>query len=315
LVSLQSGDDDLHDTVSGVLSDLALANGLVPPGTPSLSQSPRVFERAVLDALTDGQARHGAYSLGFNLDVLGRSAQSLRERLSPEHARLLRALGSDFLQRVSAASVPGASGDQTASSPMASHLHSLTQAHDALEHLGMQLAAVTGAQTDRMTRDPGWRLLTAGRLIERLTGYAGILKAFCDNKALHQAQGFDLLLDLFDSTITFRARFQRRLEIPALLAMLVMDETNPRALACVVRRLRTELIKLPVRDGSHADMLALLPQEGVGVSLAELCDPQSGGQAVLDMLTRLIDAGWRLSDEVGRRYFAHAEPTDSMVSA
>jgi hypothetical protein len=62
-------------------------------------------------------------------------------------------------------------------------------------------------------------------------------------------------------------------------------------------------------------MLALLPQEGVGVSLAELCDPQSGGQAVLDMLTRLIDAGWRLSDEVGRRYFAHAEPTDSMVSA
>jgi uncharacterized alpha-E superfamily protein len=30
------------------------------------------------------------------------------------------------------------------------------------------LAAITGAQTDRMTRDDGWRLLSIGRHIERL---------------------------------------------------------------------------------------------------------------------------------------------------
>jgi uncharacterized alpha-E superfamily protein len=30
------------------------------------------------------------------------------------------------------------------------------------------LAAITGAQTDRMTRDDGWRLLSVGRQIERL---------------------------------------------------------------------------------------------------------------------------------------------------
>jgi uncharacterized alpha-E superfamily protein len=152
-------------------------------------------------------------------------------------------------------------------------------------------------------------------LIERLTGYASLLKAFWVHKALQQPQGFDLVLDLFDSTITFRARFQRRLEVPALLALLVLDETNPRALACVLRRLRNELVKLPVRGGSHEDLLALLPHEGVGASLAELCDDETGARAVLTMLDRLADAGWRLSDEVGRRYFAHAEPTDSMVSA
>ena len=66
---------------------------------------------------------------------------------------------------------------------------------------------------------------------------------------------------------------------------------------------------------SHDGLLALLPHEGVGVSLTELCDPEKGHAAVLSMLNRLIEAGWRLSDEVGRRYFAHAEPTDSMVSA
>jgi uncharacterized alpha-E superfamily protein len=30
------------------------------------------------------------------------------------------------------------------------------------------LAALTGAQTDRMSRDDGWRLLSIGRHIERL---------------------------------------------------------------------------------------------------------------------------------------------------
>jgi uncharacterized alpha-E superfamily protein len=183
-----------------------------------------------------------------------------------------------------------------------------------LDHVGIQLVAVTGAQTDRMTRDPGWRLLTVGRLIERLVGYAGILQAFFEHRALVSPEAFDQLLDLFDSTITFRARFQRRLEVPAVLALLVMDESNPRALACVLRRLRTELGKLPVRADAQDDWLSMLPAEGVGVPLDVLSDPETGQQAVIDLLQALIDLGWRLSDEVGRRYFAHAEPTDSMVS-
>jgi len=330
LVSLQSSDDDAHDTVTRALSDLALASGVVPPGTPSLGKSPRVFERAALDALPDASAKHGAYSLGYNLASLDRSAQMLRERLSPEHARLLRSLGSDFQQRLHVAAHPLPEDDESDHDEVdtdddedddrnevkpSNGLHSFTMAHEALEHLAMQLTAVTGAQTDRMTRDPGWRLLTVGRLIERLTGYAAILRAFWVNDALSHPQGFDQLLDLFDSAITFRARFQRRLEVPALLALLVMDETNPRALACVLRRLRTELVKLPARGSSHDGMLALLPHEGVGVSLADLCAPETSQAAVLAMLNRLIDAGWLLSDEVGRRYFAHAEPTDSMVSA
>jgi uncharacterized circularly permuted ATP-grasp superfamily protein/uncharacterized alpha-E superfamily protein len=334
LVGLQASDDEMHDTVSRVMSELAEAHGLVAHGTPSLSQSPRVFERAALDALVDSEGRHGACSLGFNLVALERAAQSLRERLSPEHARLLRAMSGDFHQRLKTARAPvaderdggadeGEGEDESkddgkhdrAGQPHANRGMGLLMATSAFEHLSMQLAAVTGAQSDRMIRDPGWRLLTVGRLIERLSGYANILKIFWTSDALCQAQGFDLVLDLFDSTITFRARFQRRLELPALLAMLVMDETNPRAMACMLRRLRAEILKLPTRGGTHDDLLALLPQEGVGVSLADLCAPEGGREAVLAMLDRLVDAGWRLSDEVGRRYFAHAERTDSTVSA
>ena len=177
------------------------------------------------------------------------------------------------------------------------------------------MAAVTGAQTDRMTRDDGWRLLTVGRLVERLSGYSRFLQAFVTHGAWQSPAGFDLLLMLFDSKITFRARFQRRLEWPALVATLITDEANPRALACVLRRLRTELVKLPDQAGPLTGLLDLLPQNDVGVPLTELIQAGSGPKAVLALTHRLGDAAWRLSDELGLRYFAHAEPNEQTMSA
>jgi hypothetical protein len=41
--------------------------------------------------------------------------------------------------------------------------------------------------------------------------------------------GFALLLGLFDSTITYRAQFQARREVPPLLHLLAMDTDNPRS--------------------------------------------------------------------------------------
>ena len=305
LISLRAEDDEPEQSLLQALSTLGVQFGMVPHGTPPLDKLGRVFERVALDALGDAHAGQGACSLAFNLAELTRTAQALRERLSPAHARLLRAMATDFQQALgrSAQIDPGALAAR------------VSTVQDALAHLSVQLGAVTGAQSDRMTRDAGWRLLTVGRLLERLIGHVHILKAFWLNGALQHPQGFDQALEMFDSTITFRARFQRRLEVPALVALLVMDESNPRALACVVRRLRTELGKLPERAGAPSDLLALLPPLGVGATLASLCDPVSGHGAVLALLDQLLDAGWRLSDEVGRLYFAHAESTDSMVSA
>ena len=67
------------------------------------------------------------------------------------------------------------------------------------DRLALQLAAVTGAQTDRMTRDHGWRLLTVGRLLERLIGMSARLRRFVEAQALTSVAGIELLLELFDS--------------------------------------------------------------------------------------------------------------------
>jgi uncharacterized alpha-E superfamily protein len=194
-------------------------------------------------------------------------------------------------------------------------LPTLPQVLPALDLLALQLAAVTGAQTDRMTRDHGWRLLTVGRLIERLIGLTKRLQAFLDSGALQTAAGIDLLLELFDSAITFRARYQRHEDLLAITDLLVLDTANPRAFGGVLRRLRTELRKLPGSAASLEPLLARLPAEGAGITLESLRGASDLQIALsLDGLcNRLGEAAGSLADEIGTRFFILAHGQDQRV--
>jgi uncharacterized alpha-E superfamily protein len=55
----------------------------------------------------------------------------------------------------------------------------------------------------------------------------------CRRRRWAARAGIELLLELFDSAITFRARYQRHDDLLALTDLLVLDSANPRALpAC-----------------------------------------------------------------------------------
>lgn len=273
------------------LTSLCMQQGLIPWGAQPLSV--KAFEHALLSRLGDTQAGAG---IALNLNALASSAGQLRDRLSPDHWRLVLAAKERFLREVRISGKD--QGDR-----------SRVRAEAVLQHLGMQLSAITGAQADRMTRDDGWRLLTIGRQTERLSAMALALQAlFADNAVMHEA-GFALLLDIFDSTITYRAYYQSRQEIPVLLNLLVLDRDNPRSLACIVGRLREELARFP--DSAHLnsdDLIALLPGPLLEITLPELCarDAENHYAAVLELASRLNGVASRLSDEIGRRYFSHA---------
>jgi hypothetical protein len=81
----------------------------------------------------------------------------------------------------------------------------------------------------------------------------------------------------------------------------------------VLRRLRTEIAKLPGGRATADALLALLPAKGAGVELSALCHaaPDIDDIVVDDALVcaladRLGAAGEALSDNTGRRYFALA---------
>ncbi|HPB76310.1 MAG TPA: alpha-E domain-containing protein, partial [Chromatiaceae bacterium] len=129
------------------------------------------------------------------------------------------------------------------------------------------------------------------------------------------------LLELFDSTITFRARYQGHEDLLALADLLVLDDTNPRAFAGVLRRLRTELSKLPgaggvtgsaangADEGGPTSLVARLPAAGVGITLEDLRDVDDVALASFlgDLARDLRERALSLAEEIGHRYFALAD--------
>jgi uncharacterized circularly permuted ATP-grasp superfamily protein/uncharacterized alpha-E superfamily protein len=296
-LSYLSRDDAMPETFLGAIETLCVGRGLVPEEVAPPALSPRVFERALIAALADTK---DVPSVGFDVRALGHAAGQIRDRLSPAHWRLILAAGDDLfaeLGEIEPASLTPADATR------------------ALEHLGTQLTAITGAQTDRMTRDDGWRLMTIGRQIERLSTMSVTIGMLFSGDAISSEEGFDLLLELFDSIITYRAHYQRRHETAALIDLLVMDPENPRSLTCAIEALKTTVGFLPVSPG-QIPLDRFLDIEGRMASLVTLCERDEEGHYVrlIELTNHLYLLGRQLSDEITRRYFTHAQISTSVLA-
>jgi uncharacterized circularly permuted ATP-grasp superfamily protein/uncharacterized alpha-E superfamily protein len=290
-------DDSLPPLFFDAVRELCITAGLVERAVPSPRMAPRVFERALIAGLPTGEDNRG---VGFALSALSRAAGQIRDRLSPEHWRLVSSTIEDYSARLA----PPAGDDRKRDEKLSSSM-----AREALEHVGTQLYAITGAQTDRMTRDDGWRLLTIGRQIERLLAMANALHVMLERGVLQseRERAFALVLGLFDSTITYRSLYQRRQELAALLDLLVFDDDNPRALATMVAVLRAEVARLPdTGAGPASDLLAAFPLADLGVTLGELVERDPAGEltVALEFTARLAELARQLSTDIALRYFS-----------
>jgi uncharacterized circularly permuted ATP-grasp superfamily protein/uncharacterized alpha-E superfamily protein len=303
------------DPVLRLLDRLARFHGLVGAGVPGVLKAPRVFERALIhgllprapgaapDSSIGGPMGGPTTSVAHNLRSLRQCAQALRERLSPEHWKLIHEVGDHFEQHLG---VVLSMGEGHAPVP------------DVLGVLGRattHLAAITGAQTDRMTRDDGWRLLSVGRQIERLDMLAHALGLGFELKVHEADDGFALLLGLFDSVITYRAQFQGRREVLPLLHLLAMDTDNPRSLAWVARTMRDRLRKLARHDPIWVNQVTRdlpMPEDWLLARLAR-ADDKGRHTELIDALRGCSSAARGLSDQISRHLFAHVESRDRTV--
>jgi uncharacterized circularly permuted ATP-grasp superfamily protein/uncharacterized alpha-E superfamily protein len=293
LEALASNDEELPSTQEW-LSRLAVENGLVAKEVPTMRQSAAVFERALIASLADRDAKLGAYSIAASLQALKQTAFSVRERLALEQWTLVATSEQEFHATFSNKSVT-------------------TQAAlRALERLAMQVMAMTGAQSDRMTRDDGWRMLSIGRQVERLVTLAHALAEAFDTGTVDTDTGFALVLALFDSTITYRSRYLQRRDAQSLLELLALDRDNPRSLAWISATMRARLAKLEnVALGEIPELLRerALPHTWVQTTLAPALEVSAGGDPsmIVDRLRSAIDEASGLSNVLSQRYFSHAE--------
>lgn len=286
LVLVSTNQQDSLPALNDAIGSLAQTHGLIPAGTPGLTRSAAVFGRTLVRHLS----QKGNQGFTDHLDLLEQALKAVRDRLPAEHAEITQGMKA-MLQagQTPQAIEPGARGRRGARQ----HERSAIDTIELLDQIGVQMVALVGFQSDRMTRDLGWHMLTAGRLIERLISLSAILTAFFKHAAVYTPRGFETILVLFDSSITYRTRYQRHQDIPALLDLIVTDDTNPRAFSCILQELARAVGHLPNSDALLSGMPVFDPQE----------------ESMLRQVEAVRLAGeWgaHLSDEISRRFFAHA---------
>jgi len=206
---------------------------LVPHDTPTnfneLNNLDRTFEKKLVESLhMDSKVS----SVGFNLQAMQNAASSVRERLATDQWNIVQSCVKNFKENISRATVY-----QEFSSNLVI---------EALNHVNNHLAAITGGQIDRMTRDDGWQLLSIGRHIERLYFFSSIMKEAISVGLFKEVNvfGFDAILYLFDSTITYHSQHQQTRDLHALVDLIISDQDNPRSFAWIIQEILLRIDKL-----------------------------------------------------------------------
>ena len=266
---LRESDDD-EDASTPVL---ALAREF------SLIEADEDPEPALLAAATQ---ERNPFGLPGNLRNLEHVAFTLRDRMSMDNWRTINVLVKD---------------------PVFGKETSLQDALNWLDRTINGLMTLSGFALDGMTRDDGWRFLSIGRRLERLSFQCLALQmAFRHGRA----SGLTWLLRLADSIVTYRSRYMARPEWLPVLHLLVLDGANPRSLSFQAHGVYSYLKKLEDTYGNCGSEL-LRPVVEALESLDPARDLQPECARLRDTVDALRSTAFTLSDGLSHRFFNHAQ--------
>jgi uncharacterized circularly permuted ATP-grasp superfamily protein/uncharacterized alpha-E superfamily protein len=250
------------------------------------------LEQEMISIMTDGKRPD---SLASTLAEVSRVGGNVRERLSADMMFLIGQLRDSILV-----------------APGALFLEFPAMLTSCLE----LLSAFSGMERENINRGLGWLFLTCGRRLERAIYLTRQLREITTPLAEQDWSLLECLLEVADSSVTYRTRYYTTLQPLAVLDVLMADETNPRSLDFQLSHLVDLYQKLPrhLPDDSQAmrDALALLRS----FDLRELTYPLPGAATVasgsdgLSRLERFLRDLERLlpswSNNLSSRYFSHA---------
>ena len=190
----------------------------------------------------------------------------------------------------------------------------LDDARRLLNRMIQLSAALNGMVLENMTRGYGWRFLDMGRRLERAQHGARLVRHLAAHGDPEATGMLDLLLELADSTMTYRTRYRASPRLHTALDLVLADETNPRSLLFQLMAIDEHLAILPLeaRDAGLSPAKRLTTGLCTDLRLADmarLCEVSGkrGLRVNLDRLVRRLEAGVQeLSDVVARTYFSHS---------
>jgi uncharacterized circularly permuted ATP-grasp superfamily protein/uncharacterized alpha-E superfamily protein len=177
------------------------------------------------------------------------------------------------------------------------------------------LAALRGIEMENITRGPGWHFLGAGRRIERSIQLVNLFRTIVVPLSPRTWATLEMLLEVADSSMTYRSRYFTVLQPAPALDLLMNDEANPRSLAFQLQELMQHCRRLSSRPSGAGWPLSKqrrLEETAANLFRADirlLCQP--GEDSIREPLDQLL-AGTgaalpALSDAITHVYFSHAE--------
>jgi uncharacterized alpha-E superfamily protein len=157
-------------------------------------------------------------------------------------------------------------------------------------------------------------LLDRGRRIERSRYAARLIRGLTTMGEPAESGVLNLLLELVDSTMTYRSRYKAIPQLPAVLDLVLADDSNPRSLIFQISEIEEHLAVMPLEEASGPVSAA---QKIVIRLLAELrladvrklstVRSRKGLRTHLDRLLMRIEGGAdELSDVIEGTYFSHS---------
>jgi uncharacterized alpha-E superfamily protein len=235
-------------------------------------------------------------SLGWNLKEMRRVAWQLKERLSSDTWRVLQQLEAEFSRAM----------------PVEPEHRFIAQI-GVLDRAVITLSAFSGLLMENTTRGAGWRFLEIGRRLERAWQMAEFLRAGVAEATTDAEPFLHILLQVADSSITYRTRYLSALRTDLVLQLLLVDESNPRSVAFQLAALIQELDSLGEQDDMEGRRLEGLASKSLGeVCLAlieELAQRDSEGRfGALESLLHQLKANlFDFSEALTTQYMSPAK--------
>ena len=272
---------------------LGVRQGRLPKGKKRYPTAVEL-EKEVISMLTDDKRYE---SLPCTLAEVSRIGGNVRERLSADMMLLIGKLSH---------SMQSEAGTQF------------------LEYPGMLtaclelLSAFSGMERENINRGSGWLFMSIGRRLERAIYLTRQLRAITTPLAVEGFSFLECLLEVADSSMTYRTRYYTTLQPVAVLDVLLADETNPRSLDFQLAHLVDLYAKLPRHLPADLEAMreALAALRGFDLRAITYAAPAAASakqKRALDGLGQMdrylgelenLLPSW--SNSLSSRYFSHA---------
>jgi uncharacterized circularly permuted ATP-grasp superfamily protein/uncharacterized alpha-E superfamily protein len=251
----------------------------------------RGIEHEIWNVLFDPESPDSPANVLANV---ARTADQVRERLSPDAWRIIERLTSLPRLRFRGNSVSDA-------------VHVLNELVDAQ-------SAINGLVHENMTRGYGWRFLDMGRRIERARYIVRVMRELLLRVDRETPGVLGMQLELADSHITYRSRYKTGPQLPAVLDLVLADDSNPRSLVFQLAEMKEHMGVMPLEGlGGHlSEAQRTLIAIHTDVVLADvdklaMVTSRKGSRTHLDRLLKRCEKGLaRLTVLITETYFSHA---------